>query len=134
MKNQCTAKAKRTGKQCCAPAIKGKTKCRVHGGMGKGPPKKNINAKTHGAYTTTLSTKDKEVHSSVDLDNLDEEIRRNAVLEHRGFELTRDNKHHELGFKLAGEALSRARKLKLSRQEMQHAKDSDGNKPLPWQD
>jgi hypothetical protein len=31
--SQCTAKAKRTGKQCRANAIKGKDKCRVHGGM-----------------------------------------------------------------------------------------------------
>ena len=30
---QCTATAKRTGKPCKAPAIKGKDKCRVHGGM-----------------------------------------------------------------------------------------------------
>ena len=30
---QCTATAKRTGKPCQAPAIKGKDKCRVHGGM-----------------------------------------------------------------------------------------------------
>ena len=30
---QCKAIAKRTGKQCQAPAIKGKDKCRVHGGM-----------------------------------------------------------------------------------------------------
>lgn len=30
---KCTATAKRTGKPCKAPAIKGKDKCRVHGGM-----------------------------------------------------------------------------------------------------
>lgn len=30
---QCTATAKRTGKQCRAAAIKGRDKCRVHGGM-----------------------------------------------------------------------------------------------------
>ncbi len=30
---QCTATAKRTGKPCRMPAIKGKDKCRVHGGM-----------------------------------------------------------------------------------------------------
>ena len=31
--SQCTAKAKRTGKRCRANAIRGKDKCRVHGGM-----------------------------------------------------------------------------------------------------
>jgi hypothetical protein len=34
---QCTAKSKRTGVQCGAAAIKGKTKCRVHGGLSSGP-------------------------------------------------------------------------------------------------
>ena len=34
---QCTAQSKRTGKQCRAPAISGKTKCRFHGGKSSGP-------------------------------------------------------------------------------------------------
>ena len=34
---QCTAKSKRTGIQCRAPAAKGKTKCRFHGGASTGP-------------------------------------------------------------------------------------------------
>lgn len=34
---QCSAKSKRTGLQCCAPAIKGRTKCRSHGGKSSGP-------------------------------------------------------------------------------------------------
>lgn len=34
---QCTAKSKRTGVQCRAPALKGKTKCRTHGGKSTGP-------------------------------------------------------------------------------------------------
>lgn len=34
---QCTAKSKRTGNQCRAAAIKGKTKCRTHGGLSTGP-------------------------------------------------------------------------------------------------
>lgn len=34
---QCTAKSKRTGAQCGSAAIKGKTKCRVHGGKSTGP-------------------------------------------------------------------------------------------------
>lgn len=34
---QCSAKSKRTGQQCRAPAIAGKTKCRFHGGKSRGP-------------------------------------------------------------------------------------------------
>jgi len=34
---QCQAKSKRTKQQCRAPASKGKTKCRFHGGASSGP-------------------------------------------------------------------------------------------------
>jgi hypothetical protein len=34
---QCSAKSKRTGVQCRAPAVKGKTKCKTHGGKSTGP-------------------------------------------------------------------------------------------------
>jgi len=34
---QCNAKSKRTGIQCRAPATKGNTKCRIHGGTSTGP-------------------------------------------------------------------------------------------------
>jgi len=34
---QCQAKSKRTHQQCRAPASKGKTKCRFHGGASTGP-------------------------------------------------------------------------------------------------
>jgi hypothetical protein len=34
---QCSAKSKRTGVQCQAVALSGKTKCRVHGGLSTGP-------------------------------------------------------------------------------------------------
>lgn len=34
---RCSAMSKRTGVQCGAVAIKGKTKCRAHGGLSTGP-------------------------------------------------------------------------------------------------
>lgn len=34
---QCTAVSKRTGVQCKAPAMRGKTKCAIHGGKSTGP-------------------------------------------------------------------------------------------------
>jgi hypothetical protein len=54
---QCSAKSKRTGLQCRAPAIKGLTKCKSHGGRSSGPKtlpgrKRCADAKTmHGRET-----------------------------------------------------------------------------------
>ncbi len=55
---QCNANSKRTGIQCRAPASKGKTKCRFHGGASTGPKTEDgrqrcAAAKTvHGSETT----------------------------------------------------------------------------------
>ena len=59
---QCNAKSKRTGIQCRAPAAKGKTKCRFHGGASTGPKTENgrqrcSEAKTvHGFETRKVRT------------------------------------------------------------------------------
>ena len=34
---RCNAKSKRSGVRCNSPAVKGKTKCRMHGGTSRGP-------------------------------------------------------------------------------------------------
>lgn len=48
---RCCAKT-RTGKPCQAPAVSGKTRCRMHGGArGSGAPKGNQNALRHGDYS-----------------------------------------------------------------------------------
>jgi hypothetical protein len=42
----------RHGTPCRAPAVAGKTRCRMHGGaQGSGAPKGNQNARKHGAFT-----------------------------------------------------------------------------------
>ena len=42
----------RSGTFCCAPAVHGKARCRMHGGARRsGAPKGNQNARTHGAFT-----------------------------------------------------------------------------------
>ena len=57
---QCQAKSKRTKQQCRAPAAKGKTKCRFHGGASTGPKtpegrQRCAAAKTvHGQETTSI--------------------------------------------------------------------------------
>ncbi|CZH12468.1 TPA: HGGxSTG domain-containing protein [Legionella pneumophila] len=54
---RCGAKAKITnGNPCRCPAIKGKARCRVHGGAeGSGAPQANVNALKHG--NTSAATK-----------------------------------------------------------------------------
>ena len=57
---QCSAKSKRTGQQCQAPAVAGKTKCRFHGGKSTGPKtpegrQRCAQARTvHGRETTIM--------------------------------------------------------------------------------
>ena len=48
---QCNAKSKRTKQQCRAPAIKGKTKCRFHGGRSTGPRTPEGKARVAAAHT-----------------------------------------------------------------------------------
>lgn len=44
---RCGAKTK-NGTVCQAPAVKGRDRCRMHGGTNAGPPKGNKNAWRHG--------------------------------------------------------------------------------------
>ena len=49
---RCGARTKgNQGKPCRCPAIKGKTRCRVHGGKRSGAPQYNQNALKHGNTT-----------------------------------------------------------------------------------
>jgi hypothetical protein len=48
----------RSGTPCHAPAVKGKARCRMHGGAkGSGAPKGNLNAVKHGDYTKAALAK-----------------------------------------------------------------------------
>nr|WP_283807367.1 HGGxSTG domain-containing protein [Bradyrhizobium embrapense] len=48
---RCGAKT-RSGGACRAPAVRGKTRCRMHGGAkGSGAPRANRNARKHGWFT-----------------------------------------------------------------------------------
>lgn len=48
---QCSAKSKRTGQQCRAPASQGKTRCRFHGGASTGPKTPEGRARCAAAKT-----------------------------------------------------------------------------------
>jgi len=48
---RCGAKT-RSGGACRSPSVRGKTRCRMHGGArGSGAPKANQNARKHGLFT-----------------------------------------------------------------------------------
>jgi uncharacterized protein YjcR len=48
---RCGAKT-RSGKSCMSPAVRGKKRCRMHGGAeGSGAPRGNKNALKHGRFT-----------------------------------------------------------------------------------
>ncbi len=43
----------RSGGACRSPAVRGKTRCRMHGGAaGSGAPRGNRNARKHGLFTS----------------------------------------------------------------------------------
>ncbi|WP_426436666.1 HGGxSTG domain-containing protein [Bradyrhizobium genosp. P] len=48
---RCGAKTRSSG-ACRSPAVRGKTRCRMHGGaQGSGAPRENRNAHKHGLFT-----------------------------------------------------------------------------------
>jgi hypothetical protein len=59
---RCQALSKRTGVQCQAPAISGKSKCLFHGGLSTGPKTQEGRLRcaqvrtTHGEQTTSMRT------------------------------------------------------------------------------
>lgn len=58
---RCHAKAKRTGQQCRAAAVRGFKVCRVHGARG-GAPKGNRNAWKHGDFSAGAATRRKSLN------------------------------------------------------------------------
>ena len=47
---RCLART-RSGTECQSPAVRGKRRCRMHGGTNPGAPKGNGNARKHGGYS-----------------------------------------------------------------------------------
>ncbi|MBO6768972.1 MAG: hypothetical protein JJ901_11825 [Erythrobacter sp.] len=59
---RCGAKT-RKGTPCQAPAVRGKNRCRMHGGAKRsGAPKGNKNALKHGQYTAEAKEFRRHVH------------------------------------------------------------------------
>ncbi len=53
----------RSGAPCKTPPMRGKKRCRMHGGMSPGAPKGNRNAWKHGRYSAEAITQRREFHS-----------------------------------------------------------------------
>jgi hypothetical protein len=62
---RCGAKI-RPGGSCRSPAVRGKRRCRMHGGApGSGAPRGNQNARRHGLFTRDAIAERKQVRALV---------------------------------------------------------------------
>ena len=61
---RCGAKT-RSGTPCQSPTMKGKQRCRMHGGNSPGAPKGNKNALKNGFYTATAMAVRNEVRKLI---------------------------------------------------------------------
>ena len=60
---RCGAKI-RSGGLCRSPAVRGKKRCRMHGGApGSGPPRDNRNARKHGLFTREAIAERKRIQA-----------------------------------------------------------------------
>ncbi len=60
---RCGAKT-RSAASCRAPAVRGKRRCRMHGGApGSGAPKRNRNARRHGRFTKVAIAQRKRIEA-----------------------------------------------------------------------
>lgn len=69
---RCGAKAKvNNGEPCRCPAIKGKSRCPLHGGAkGSGAPQGNSNALVHGASTAVIKAFKRKVRETLQLSKI----------------------------------------------------------------
>lgn len=59
---RCLARNRR-GSPCQSPAMRGKKRCRLHGGHGSGAPPGNQNAFKHGLFSKEMLQRKKQVSS-----------------------------------------------------------------------
>jgi hypothetical protein len=60
---RCGAKI-RSGGSCRSPAVRGKRRCRMHGGTpGSGAPRRNQNARRHGLFTSDAIAERKQIQA-----------------------------------------------------------------------
>jgi hypothetical protein len=74
----------RQGEPCQRPPLKGKTRCKLHGGA---TPKGLKNAVKHGIYRKTLSDEEQDMWAEIQIGSVDDEIRMMKVMLNRAIEL-----------------------------------------------
>jgi hypothetical protein len=77
----------RQGEPCQRPPLKGKKRCRLHGGKSL---ETNKNAVKHGIYRKTLSDEEQAMWTDVQIDSVDDEIRLVTIMLNRAVELNAD--------------------------------------------
>lgn len=83
---QCTARSKRTGKRCRAPAVNGWNVCRFHGAGGGAPKGERNGAYRHGLYTEEATAERAEVALLLNQSN----ATINELCKREGQSITRD--------------------------------------------
>jgi hypothetical protein len=54
----------RGGGTCRSPAVRGKKRCRMHGGAREsGAPRENLNALKHGGFTKVATAERRQIHA-----------------------------------------------------------------------
>jgi hypothetical protein len=102
-KRTCGAK-NREGKPCRKPPMKGKTRCRLHGGATPTGTKGNLK---HGLYAAHLTEAEKDAWNDIPIGVVDDELRLCRVWLNRAFELETDigrkpnSVEHLAGFELS---------------------------------
>ena len=71
---RCGAKT-RSGEPCKRAPVKGKTRCKLHGGASAGPGAGNSNAATHGIYAKHLTEDEQAIYNDIRLGEVDHELR-----------------------------------------------------------
>jgi hypothetical protein len=74
----------RQGEPCQRPPLKGKKRCRLHGGKSL---ETNKNAVKHGIYRKTLSDEEQALWAEIQIGSVDDEIRMMKVMLNRAIEL-----------------------------------------------
>lgn len=109
---QCTAKSKRSGKQCKNNAVTGYAVCRMHGARG-GAPKGSRNARKHGLYSDALEPEEREVYETAKGDDtLDDEIALLKTKIHRMLRIAPDE------IEALGKAVDMLRKAILAKNQI----------------
>lgn len=73
-RERCGAKRK-NGKPCRQYPMRGKTRCRLHGGLSTGPPKNNKNSWKYGIYAQGIKDEEKELYEQIKVGTLDDDIK-----------------------------------------------------------